>query len=335
MMRLHTNSICPAKSSQNGESAFLSSALPALKIGQGGVVRLSFPPLIEVEVKALACSLPRESGVPLSRYSSNEIASEAVRKGIVAQISGATVWRWLSEDAIRPWHHRSWIFPRAPDFQGKAQRVLDLYQGIWEGQPLGDDEYVISADEKTSIQARSRKHAIIPPGPGETMRVEHEYERKGALAYLAALDVRHAKVFGRCEATSGIEPFDRLVEQVMSQEPYRSAKRVFLIIDNGSSHRGERSIRRLQKAWPNIVPVHLPVHASWLNQIEIYFSIVQRNVLTPNDFCSLESAADRILQFQERYQQIAEPFEWKFTRHDLARLLSKLSAKPFPVELAA
>lgn len=213
--------------------------------------------------------------------------------------------------------------------------MLDLYQGIWEGQPLGDDDYVISADEKTSIQARSRKHAVLPPSPGETMRVEHEYERKGALAYLAGLDVRRAKVFGLCEAKSGIKPFDRLVEQVMSQEPYRSATRVFWIVDNGSSHRGERSVKRLQSAWPNIVVVHLPVHASWLNQIEIYFSIVQRKVLTPNDFCSLESAADRILQFQERYEQIADPFEWKFTRHDLARLLSKLSAKPLPTALAA
>jgi hypothetical protein len=206
----------------------------------------------------------------------------------------------------------------------KAERVLDLYQG----KELGDDEYVISADEKTSIQARSRKHAVMPPGPGERMRVEHEYERKGALAYLAAWDVRRAKVFGRCEA---IKPFDRLMEQVMSREPYCSAKRVFWIIDNGSSHRGERCVRRLRKAWPNIIPVH----ASWLNQIEIYFSIVQRKVLTPNDFCSLALAADRILQFQERYQQIAEPFEWSFTKQDLAKLLSKLSATPLPPALPA
>lgn len=286
-------------------------------------------------MKALACTLPKESGVPLSRYSSSEIAREAEKRGIVAYISGTTVWRWLSNDAIRPWNHRSWIFPRDPDFQEKAERVLDLYQGVWEGQPLGDDDYVISADEKTSIQARSRKYALIPPSPGKSMRVEHEYERKGALAYLAALDVRRARVFGRCEAKSGIKPFDRLVEQVMSQEPYRSARRVFWIIDNGSSHRGKRSIRRLRKAWPNIVVVHLPVHASWLNQIEIYFSIVQRKVLTPSDFCSLESVADRLLQFQERYEQVAEPFEWKFTRHDLAMLLSKLPAKSLPAALAA
>ena len=309
--------------------------MPVLKIGQGGDVRLSFPPVVEMEVKALACQLPRESGVPLSRFSNTEIAREVVSRGIVASISGATVWRWLGEDAIRPWQHRSWIFPRDPDFQEKAERVLDLYQGIWQGEVLGEDEYVISADEKTSIQARSRKHVIIGPGPGDSMRVEHEYERKGALAYLAAWDVGRAKVFGRCETKSGIKAFDRLVDQVMSQEPYRSAKRVFWIIDNGSSHRGERCVKRLQKAWPSIVPVHLPVHASWLNQIEIYFSVVQRKVLTPNDFCSLNLAADRILQFQERYEQIAKPFEWKFTRQDLAKLISKLPPQALPMQKAA
>lgn len=309
--------------------------MPVLKIGQGGDVRLSFPPVVEMEVKALACQLPRESGVPLSRFSNIEIAREVVNRGIVASISGATVWRWLGEDAIRPWQHRSWIFPRVPDFQEKAERVLDLYQGIWQGEPLGPDEYVISADEKTSIQARSRKHAIIGPGPGESMRVEHEYERKGSLAYLAAWDVRRAKLFGRCEVKSGIKPFGRLVEQVMSQEPYRSARRVFLIIDNGSSHRGERCVKRLQKAWPSIVPVHLPVHASWLNQIEIYFSVVQRKVLTPNDFCSLTMVEDRILQFQERYELMAKPFEWKFTRQDLVKLMSRLPSQTPQMQKAA
>ena len=286
-------------------------------------------------MKALACELPRESGVPLSRFSSSEIASEAIARGIVAKISGQTVWRWLSEDAIRPWQYRSWIFPRDPDFQEKAERVLDLYQGIWRDKKLRDDEYVISADEKTSIQARSRKHAVMPCCPGEAMRVEHEYERKGSLAYLAAWDVRRASLFGRCEATSGVKPFGRLVEQVMSQEPYRSARKVFWIIDNGPSHKGKSCIRRLHKAARNIIPVHLPVHASWLNQIEIYFSIVQRKVLTPNDFCSLAEATDTILRFQERYQHIAQPFDWKFTKEDLARLLSKLSATPFPAALAA
>jgi transposase len=291
--------------------------------------------LIEVEVKALACALPHERGLPLSRWSCHDIACEAIGRGIVASISGATVWRWLSADAIRPWRYRSWIFPRDPGFQEKAGRVLDLYQGFWGGEPLGPADYVLSADEKTSIQARNRKHATLASAPGEPMRVEHEYARKGALAYLAAWDVRRAKLFGRCETATGIKPFARLVAQTMNQEPYCSAARVFWIIDNGSSHRGARCVERLHKSWPTIIPVHLPVHASWLNQIEIYFSILQRKVLTPNDFRSLTLLARRILQFQERYEHIAEPFEWKFTRDDLARVMAKLSATPIPLARAA
>ena len=281
-------------------------------------------------MKALACELPASSGVPLSRWSTAEVAREAVERGIVAEISGATVWRWLSEDAIRPFYHRSWIFPRDSNFAEKAGRILDLYEGWWEGVPLGADEFVISADEKTSIQARSRCHPTLPSGEDRLVRVEHEYERKGALAYLAAWDVHRAKLFGRCEPKNGIEPFDSLVEDVMREEPYTSADRVFWIVDNGSSHRGERSVKRLQGEWPNLRLVHLPTHASWLNQIEIYFSVVQRKVLIPNDFVDLEVLAECLLAFQERYEQAAEPFAWKFTRHDLDRLLSRLAEHRAP-----
>ena len=294
-----------------------------------------FPPNVVMEVKALACELPGERGIPLSRFSTAEIAAEVIRRGIVAQLSGSTVWRWLSEDAIRPWQYRSWIFPRDPQFEQKAARVLDLYQGMWSGHPLGTAEYVISADEKTSIQARVRRHATNAPRAGKCMRVEHEYVRGGSLTYIAAWDVKRAKIFGRCEPRSGIEPFDRLVHAVMSQEPYLSAKRVFWILDNGSSHRGQPCINRLKQRWPRIVVVHLPVHASWLNQIEIYFSIVQRKVLTPNDFDCLEAVERRLFQFQEHYERIAKPFEWKFTREDLTDMLKKLSKQSGELALSA
>jgi len=286
-----------------------------------------FPPSVVVQVKALACELPWESNSPLSRFSTRDVAREVVSQGIVASISNATVWRWLNADAIRPWQFRSWIFPRDPEFEQKAGKVLDLYHGKWRNHQLKDNEYVISADEKTSIQARDRIHASQPPATGRCMRVEHEYKRKGALNYLAAWDVRRAKLFGRCEPKTGIVPFDRLVEQVMNQEPYRSAKQVFWIVDNGSSHRGQSFIKRIRAAWKNVVPVHLPVHASWLNQIEIYFSIVQRKVLTPNYFSRLEEVANNLLQFQENYENIAKPFEWLFTRDDLKRVMEKLSSK--------
>jgi len=290
---------------------------------------------VVVQVKAVACELPYESGVPLSRFSSSEIAAEVIRRGIVADISGSTIWRWLHEDAIKPWQYRSWIYPRDPDFEQKGAPILDLYQGKWQDLPLESDEYVISADEKPSIQARVRLHDTLPTTAGKPMRVEHEYKRGGALCYLAAWDVRRAKVFGRCEDKSGIAAFDRLVSDVMNLHPYCSAKRGFWIVDNGSSHRGEASIDRLQQKWPNIVVVHLPVHASWLNQIEIYFSIVQRKVLTPNDFTSLKAVEERLLRFQEHYERIAKPFEWKFTREDLSRTLTKLSGQPSEMAISA
>ena len=205
----------------------------------------------------------------------------------------------------------------------KAGRVLDLYAGIWHNQALGPRDYVISADEKTSIQARRRRHPSAPPVSGQIQRVEPEYERHGALVYLAAWDVRRARLFGRCEARNGIASFDRLVADVMSQQPYRSAERVFWILDNGSAHRGAKAVRRLQTAWPNLHPVFTPVHASWMNQIEIYFSILQRKVLTPNNFNNLDALADQILSFQNRYMTLAQPFEWRFTRQDLTNLLNR------------
>lgn len=297
-------------------------------------VRPFFPPDLVMQVKALACELPHQHGLPLSRYSGRDLVREVARQGWVASISGRTLWRWLDQDAIRPWQHRSWIFPRDPDFQAKAERVLDLYQGVWERQTLAADDYIISADEKTSIQARLRLHPTVPPQPHQSMRVEFEYERGGALAYMAAWDVRRAKVFGRCATTTGIEPFGRLVQQVMEQEPYQKAHRVFWIVDNGSSHRGAAAVRRLQGKYSNLILVHLPVHASWLNQVEIYFSVIQRKVLTPNDFSSLAQVADRLLAFQNFYEQIAKPFEWKFTRADLHELMQKIS-QPTPIPLAA
>jgi hypothetical protein len=261
-----------------------------------------------------------------------DLRTEVLQRGLVARISETTLWRWLAADAIRPWSHRSWIFPRDPDFAAKAGRVLDLYARRWDDKPLGERDFVISAD--TSIQARRRCHPTQPPGPRRAARVEHEYERRGALAYLAAWDCGRGKVFARCESTTGIDAFGRLVDQVMSCEPYASAERVFWIVDNGSSHRGASSADRLSLTWPNAQLVHLPIHASWLNQIEIYFSVVQRKILDPNDFTDLDELEHRLLAFAHRYEQVAKPFQWKFTRRDLDRLLQRL-AEPQQLRPAA
>jgi transposase len=280
-------------------------------------------------VKALACSEPADHGLPLARWSTTELAAQANTQGLIRPdrpVSVSTVRRWLATDAIKPWQHRSWIFPRDPDFATKAARVLDLYARRWNGRPLGEDEYVISADEKSQLQALRRRHPGQPPGPGRARRVEFEYTRGGTLAYMGAYDVHHAKVFGQIAPKTGIEPFARLVTEVMSTEPYASAKRVFWVVDNGSSHNGWRSIQRTEEAWPTVRLVHLPVHASWLNQIEIYFSILQRKAISPVDFTSLSDLATRILAFQSRYNATAQPFDWRYTRDDLNNFLARIAA---------
>jgi hypothetical protein len=170
-------------------------------------------------VKALACELPARRDAPLSRYSTADFVRYIQAQPAPPPVSASTLWRLLDQDALKPWRQRSWITPRDPAFAAKAGRVLDLYAGRWEGRPLAREDCVLSADEKTSIQARVRRAPTTPSRPGAPMQVEHEYDRGGALAYLAAWDVRRGGVLGRCEATTGIAPFDRLVDQVMPQEP--------------------------------------------------------------------------------------------------------------------
>jgi hypothetical protein len=286
-------------------------------------------------VKALACELPTRREQPLSRYSTTDLARLIAAHPDAPPMSAGTIWRILDTDALKPWQHQSWLYPRDPQFAAKAGRVLDLYAGWWEGAPLSPEDCLLSADEKTSIQARRRKATTTPPRPGQAMRVEHEYGRGGALAYLAAWDVRRGGAIGRCEATTGIAPFGRLVDQVMRQEPYRSAPRVFWVVDNGSSHRGAAACQRLQGRYPNLILVHLPVHASWLNQVELYFSIVQRKVLTPNDFPDLAAVESRLLAFAALYNDTAVPFHWRFTRQHLDDRLAALPDLPPPRPAAA
>jgi transposase len=277
-------------------------------------------------VIVLACQLPAATGVPLARWSDPELAAEITKAGLASQISPSSVLRILAEHPIKPWRYQSWLCPRDPDFAAKATVILDLYQGFYGGQPLGPGDRIISVDAKPSIQARGRRHETRPPAPSQPMRVEHEYQRNGALALLAALDVHTGTVpAAATPATTGIAQFMDLMGQVMRQQPYASANRVFVIVDNCSDHRGKKAARRLRSAWPNAIMIHTPVHASWLNQVEIFFSIIQRKAISPNNFASTSQLAATLLAFTGRYNQTARPFNWKYTAADLARTLERIN----------
>ena len=304
-----------------------------MKMPLGEAASPSFPPLDRAVVVSIACDVVARTGNPLSRQSTTDLAKRAAEE-LNRPIGRTTVWEILDEDAVKPWQYEHWLFPRAADFFDKAAVVLDLYQGYYQGERLDPFDRLISSDEKTSIQARVREDPTLGPGPGRCRRVAAKYKRGGALQYLAAWDVQQGRVMGRCEPRTGIEPFGRLVRQVMEHPDYCTPcgrgdvrSRVFWVVDNGSSHRGAASVKRMSGAYPNAILVHLPVNASWLNQVEVYFSMLQRKVLTPNDSADLQELELRIELYEELTNRDPRPFDWRFTKYDLFDLLQRLARR--------
>jgi len=275
------------------------------------------------QVVAIVCETLEAHKQPLSRFSITDLQRIVVKEAGLATLSHASLGRILQQNVLKPWQYRYWLFPRDPDFVTKACVVLDLYAGFWQGQRLGPDEYVLSADEK-SIQVLARCHPPLLSRPGQPHRVEFEYKRLGTVAYQAAWDVFRAKILGQVVPNTCIATFNQLLELVMTQPPYQNSARSFWIVDSGCAHHRNTFPARLQSLYPNAVAVSLPVHSSWLNQIEIFFSIVQRKVLTPMDVANKNTLTARLLDFQDYYQDTAKPFSWKFTAADLKKRLDTL-----------
>jgi hypothetical protein len=214
------------------------------------------------------------------------------------------------------------VTPRDPQFKQKAARVCDLYTGMWEDEPLTDSDVIICADEKTGIQARSRRKT--PPGPGKSVRLGHQYDRNGTTIYQAAFIAGTGGVIGHCVDRNTRANFETLVEEVMADPICQNADRVFWIMDNGSAHHPATFRWWLQEEYPTAIGIHLPTGASWLNQIELYFSVMTRKSLTGESFHSVDAVCDRITGFEEMWNGDPEPFEWTYTREDLTRLLERL-----------
>lgn len=304
--------------------------------GPGG--RGLSPPEDTIVVKALACERPTDPlRRPVSRFSVFDVCERAWELGLT--LSYSTIWRRLREDALRPWYYQQWLFPRDPRLLEKATPVLELYHRTWAGLPLGPRDVVLSADEMSGLQALSRIHPGLPPAPPSAAplpgrpgrrsdprsRVEFEYERHGTVCYQAFLNVFTGKVYGEVHPSNGIETFERTLAHCLRTPSCQAAERIFLIVDNGSSPHPSTSPARIQAQHPQVTVVHLPTHSSWLNQVELYFSILHRKALTPADFPSVAALEARLYQFQYAYNQRAEPFRWQYTRDHLEAYIERLA----------
>lgn len=287
-----------------------------------------FSSQVRAQITALACSLPRSHGVALAHWSRRELTRHAATLPTLPPLSAKTIGRWLTAEQIRPWRFHSWQHIQNPEeFLARARPVLRLYeqatallkQGIW----------VVCTDEKTSIQARQAEQVPRPAVPGHPVYQSPRYTRHGALNLIAALSVADGLVYGQCSARKRFLDFRTFLEtSIVPEAQRRRVQTVALILDNGPTHASKQLPQ-----WVNTLATKpdgkltvqlywLPVNASWLDQIEIWFSIVQRQLLQPNHFEGLKELENALLDFISRYNQTAKPLKWSYTVEQLEHKLA-------------
>ncbi len=275
-------------------------------IRQAEAVSLSFPPSVALHLVKMACERPGQLGRSLSQWDCVELARQLERDGIVESISAATVRRILSSHHLKPWRHHLWLSPKVPRDAAFAQTVMeivDLYT-----RPLGAHEMVLCEDEKTSLQPRKRKSPTRPAQPGRPVQVEHEYDRDGALNLFAAFDTRTGKVYGYTAQRKRQQEFIEFLEMLDRDIPAEITT-IHMVLDNLRMHKGKQVQAWLAKH-PRFVFHHPPVHCSWMNQVEQWFSILQRKRLAIADFADKAELAERLQAYIREWNEIAHPFKW-------------------------
>lgn len=267
----------------------------------------------------MACELPDDQRRSLSLWSCSELARALREDGVVECISPQTVHRTLACHKLKPWRVHHWLsssVPRDAAFRAQVQNICDLYT-----RPLSPSERVLSLDEKTSLQPRTRTHATRPPKPGLVpARLEHEYERKGALNLFAAFDTRTGEVTAILRERKRQAEFIELLEHIDTTTP-AAVTAIHLISDNVSIHRGKQ-VQAWLSAHPRFRMHHTPVHCSWMNQVEQWFSILQRKRLVAPNFADLADLEAKILEFVDHWNAAAHPFEWTTSSFD--KVLTKI-----------
>ncbi len=272
-----------------------------------------FPSAQRAQITALACTLPVESGRPLSRWSSSELAREAVRRGIASDMAASTVRRWLREEKIKPWQRHSWQKSTDPEFLKKATVALNLYERAHDLAQRG--EIVVCADEKTCMQVLTLTGGVDPAQPGKPVRHGARYVRKGVLHLFAGLLVHTGETIACCLPRKRFVEFQTFLQMIFHSLWIKRIRVLHLILDNGSTH-APKQIRRWVRSLklPFKVRIHwLPVNASWLDQVEIVFSPLERKVFTPTHFADLHELESRVMAYFAERNVKPKPIQWSYT----------------------
>lgn len=265
----------------------------------------------------MACERPDDCGVSLSQWDSVELARKLVADGVVAGISPQTVQRILAAHQLKPWRQHYWLSPKVPRdaaFAAQVAHIIDLYT-----RPLAPWEIVLCADEKTNLQPRPRLSPTLPAQPGQPVRVEHEYQRRGALNLFAAFDTRSGRVYARTAERKRQVEFITFLEQIDREVP-ATITTIHVVLDNLPMHKGKQ-VRAWLAEHPRFVFHHPPVHCSWMNQVEQWFSILARKRLRIADFADKATLAERLMAFVAHWNQHAHPFNW--SANSAAKVMAK------------
>jgi transposase len=276
-----------------------------------------FSPGVALHLVKMACEMPDLRGRSLSQWDCTELARQLVAEGVVDSISPQSVRRILDSHRLKPWRHHLWLTPKAPRDEAFAAAVLnlsDLYS-----RPLGPHEMVLCVDEKTNLQPRTRKAKTLPPESGKPMRVEGEYDRKGVLHLFAAFDTRSGKVYHTTGERKRQVEFIELLEK-LEREIDPGITAIHIVLDNLKMHKG-----KLVRAWlakhPRFQFHHPPVHCSWMNQVEQWFSILQRKRFGIANFADKQDLAERLDAFVREWNTHAHAFRW--SRKSFDKVLAK------------
>jgi transposase len=279
---------------------------------------------VALHLVKIACERPDEHGRSLAFWDCQELARQLVTEGIVTSISPDTVRRILEHHHLKPWRYHLWLSPKVPrdaTFAATVREICDLYT-----RPLRADEMVLCVDEKTSLQPRPRKAPTLAAQPDRPVRVEHEYGRKGALNLFAAFDTRSGKVYGRTAERKRQAEFIAFLEQLDREIP-ATIKTIHVILDNLKMHKGKQ-VQTWLAQHPRFVFHHPPVHCSWMNQVEQWFSILQRKRLRIADFADKAALAERLQAFIAEWDQHAHPFNW--STKSVAKIMAKCQGTEAP-----